>query len=64
MPERKCPYCDTKLDCVFYEKFSQKVWNEETREWEEDDDFGDDEYRCPHCGVTIEYPYLEDMGVV
>ena len=64
MPERKCPYCDAKLDYVFYEKFSQKVWNEETREWEEDDDFGDDEYCCPRCGVTIEYPYLEEMGVV
>lgn len=64
MAEEKhvCPYCDEELECVLFTDWGAKIWN--GKEWEKDDGYGELVFRCPHCGVSIEYPHLEELGVV
>lgn len=64
MSKHKCPYCERELESVIYTDWGRKVWNDLEEKWEADADYGELEYRCPHCGASIEYTHLEEMGVV
>ena len=55
-------YCDKELECVLFTDWGAKIWN--GKEWKKDDDYGELVFRCPHCGVSIEYPVLVKMGVI
>jgi len=60
----QCPYCEEELEEILFTDYGRKVWDEEAQKWKTDDNFGAIEFRCPHCGLSIEYPQLEEMGVI
>ncbi len=62
MSKKKCPHCKREIDSVFYTEWGQKVWN--GREWEDDEGFGNSEFRCSECNASLDGDDLTELGVL
>ena len=62
MSDNKCPDCEKELECVVYTKWGQKVWNGTA--WEEDEYYGEVEFRCPECSAKLDPEVLKKMDVI